>query len=404
MSPYEMDMETGPDNVVTIKVIGVGGAGNNAVARMVSQGMTGVEFIVMNTDKPALARSTVHNSIQIGEKLTKGQGAGANPETGKRAAEESKAEIAKALENSDMVFIAAGMGGGTGTGAAPIIAEIAREAGALTVGIVTKPFAFEAARRVRQAEDGIAALLDKVDSLLVIPNDRLRFISEEKLTLNNAYEIADNVLGEAVASITEIVMNTGLMNVDFADVTAIMKDSGYAHMGIGRAKGKTKAEEAVRKAVASQLMETSINGASGVLINFTGSPDLALDDFAEAAEIVYEAIDPEANVIIGATLDESMDDELRVAIIATRFPATQAIPPSFTRQPERSRHQHQQAQRLFSTPPRQEAPPPQPPAFTPTPISEELPPPEEPAKPVEAPVVEQEKDPFEAIMKIFESK
>ncbi|MDR1329682.1 MAG: cell division protein FtsZ, partial [Oscillospiraceae bacterium] len=317
MSPYEI--ETGPDNVVVIKVVGVGGAGNNAVERMVSRGMKGVEFIAVNTDKPALSRSNADDKLQIGEKLTKGQGAGANPEIGKKAAEESRNEIAKGLENTDMVFIAAGMGGGTGTGAAPVIADIAREAGALTVGIVTKPFKFEGARRARQAEEGIESLLSKVDSLLVIPNERLKFISEQKLTLDNAFEMADNVLGQAVASITEIVMNTGLMNVDFADVTTIMQNSGYAHMGIGEATGKSKAEEAVRKAVASPLMETSINGASGILINFTGSKDLALEDFHEAAEIVYEAANPDANIIIGASFDESMDDTLRVAIIATKF-------------------------------------------------------------------------------------
>jgi cell division protein FtsZ len=385
------EVETGPDNVVVIKVVGVGGAGNNAVDRMVNYGMKGVEFIAVNTDKPALSKSKADIKIQIGEKLTKGQGAGANPEVGRKAADESRNDIAKALENTDMVFIAAGMGGGTGTGAAPVIADIARETGALTVGIVTKPFNFEAARRGRQAEEGISALLGKVDSLLVIPNDRLRYITEQKLTLDNAYEIADNVLGQAVASITEIVMNTGLMNVDFADVTAVMKDSGYAHMGVGEASGKNKAEEAVRKAVASQLMETSINGAAGVLINFTGSKDLALDDFAEAAEIVYEAISPDANVIIGASLDESMEDKLRVAIIATKFPdapkaGAAAAPPA--KQPEPARRQ------LFGE---------QPPAFQTAPRSaaraSEAPPPAPPEPPAE-----QEKDPFEEIIKIFESR
>ncbi|MDR2420745.1 MAG: cell division protein FtsZ [Oscillospiraceae bacterium] len=386
------EVETGPDNVVVIKVIGVGGAGNNAVDRMVNYGMKGVEFIAVNTDKPALSRSKADVKIQIGEKLTKGQGAGADPEVGRKAAEESRNDIAKALENTDMVFIAAGMGGGTGTGAAPVIADIARETGALTVGIVTKPFTFEAARRFRQAEEGINSLLGKVDSLLVIPNDRLRFITEQKLTLDNAYEIADNVLGQAVASITDIVMNTGLMNVDFADVTAVMKDSGYAHMGVGEATGKTKAEEAVRKAVASQLMETSINGAAGILINFTGSRDLALDDFAEAAEIVYEAISPDANVIIGASLDESMEDRLRVAIIATKFPDTPkagAVAASPAKQQEPTRRAP-----LFGE---------QSPAFTAAPRHaarvSETPPPAPPEPPVE-----QEKDPFEEIIKIFESR
>ncbi|MDR2615309.1 MAG: cell division protein FtsZ [Oscillospiraceae bacterium] len=393
MAPYEI--ETGPDNVVVIKVVGVGGAGNNAVDDMLNRGVIkGVEFIAVNTDKPVLSKSKATTKIQIGEKVTKGQGAGANPEIGRRAAEESRNEIAKVLEETDMVFIAAGMGGGTGTGAAPLIADIAREVGALTVGIVTKPFVFEGAKRMRHAEEGINNMLGKVDSLLVIPNDRLRHVSEQKITFQNAFEIADSVLNQAVESILEIVMNTGLINVDFADVTTVMANSGYAHIGLGEATGKTKAEEAVRKAVASPLMETSINGAGGILINFTGSLDLSLDDVYEAAEIVHEAVSPEADIIIGASIDDSMDDKVRVAIIATKFPE----PPQFgagsapaVRQAEPKRaSSHTERSGAFSAPQS---------SVTPAAPRREQPEPRAPEPPVE-----QEKDPFEEIIKIFESR
>ena len=319
-------MESGPDNVVVIKVAGVGGAGNNVVNRMVAAGTQGVEFIAVNTDKPALAISNADIKIQIGEKLTMGQGAGSNPEIGKKAAEESRNNIAKAIENTDMVFIAGGMGGGTGTGASPVVADIAREAGALTVGVVTKPFTFEGKRRMEQAEEGIKNLLGKVDSLLVIPNDRLKHVSEQKLTFANAFEIADGVLHQAVISISELIKNTGFINLDFADVTSIMKDAGYAHMGVGHAAGKGKAEEASRAAVSSPLMETSINGAKGVLVNITGSLDIGLDDVEAAASLVQEAAHPDANIIFGATFDESMEDEIRVTVIATRFDDRPAMP------------------------------------------------------------------------------
>jgi len=312
-------VESGPDNVVTIKVVGVGGAGNNVVNRMVRQGTQGVEFIALNTDKPALAVSNAENRIQIGEKLTHGQGAGANPEVGKKAAEESRNNIAKALENTDMVFIAAGMGGGTGTGASPVVADIAKETGILTVGVVTKPFSFEGKRRMDQAEEGIRNLLGKVDSLLIIPNDRLKNATDQKLTFANAFEIADDVLLQAVTSISELVKFTGFINLDFADVTAIMKDAGYAHMGVGHAAGKGKAEEAAKAAVTSPLMETSINGAKGVLVNITGSYDIGLDDVETAASLVQQAAHPDANIIFGATFDDTMDDEIRVTVIATRF-------------------------------------------------------------------------------------
>ena len=259
--------EVGPENVVTIKVVGIGGAGNNVVNRMVKSGTQGVEFIAVNTDKQALAVSNADQKIQIGEKLTHGQGAGSDPEVGKKSAEESRNNIAKSVEDADMVFITAGMGGGTGTGAAPTVADIAREAGILTVGVVTKPFKFEGKRRMDQANEGIKEMLGKVDSLLIIPNDRLKYATDQKVTLANAFEIADDVLRQAVTSISDLIKNTGFINLDFADVTCIMKNAGFAHMGVGRAAGKGKAEDAARMAVASPLMETSINGAHGVLIN-----------------------------------------------------------------------------------------------------------------------------------------
>ena len=312
-------LESGPDNVVVIKVIGIGGAGNNVVNRMVKSGIQGAEFIALNTDKPALSISSADNKVQIGEKLTHGQGAGSNPEIGKKAAEESRNNISKALEDTDMVFIAAGMGGGTGTGASPVVADIARESGILTVGVVTKPFSFEGKRRMDQAHEGIANLLTKVDALLIIPNDRLKHATDQKLTFANAFEIADDVLLQAVISIAELIKNTGFINLDFADVTAVMKDAGYAHMGVGHAAGKGKAEDAARAAVSSPLMETSINGARGVLVNITGSLDIGLDDIEAAASLVQEAAHPDANIIFGAAFDETMDDEIRVTVIATRF-------------------------------------------------------------------------------------
>lgn len=314
-----LSYDAGPDNVVEIKVIGVGGAGNNVVNRMVKAGTQGVQFIAVNTDKPALSISAADEKIQIGEKLTHGQGAGADPEIGRKAAEESRNNIAKALENTDMVFLAAGMGGGTGTGASPIIADIAKELGVLTVGVVTKPFSFEGKRRMMQAEEGINNLLGKVDSLLIIPNDRIKMATDQKLTFANAFEIADDVLLQAVTSISDLVKNTGFINLDFADITSIMKDAGYAHMGVGHAAGKNKADDAARAAVSSPLMETSINGARGVLVNITGSIDIDLDDIETAASLVHEAAHPDANIIFGASFDENMDDEIRVTVIATRF-------------------------------------------------------------------------------------
>ena len=309
------------ERVVKIKVIGVGGAGNNVINRMITSGVGGVEFVVINTDKQDLNKSVCENKVQIGEKLTGGMGAGSKPDIGQKSAEESRAAIAKVLEGTDMVFITAGMGGGTGTGAAPIVADLAHEAGILTVGVVTKPFKFEGANRMRQAEQGIAALAGKVDSLIIIPNDRLKYVTDQKITFANAFGIADDVLKQAVISISELVGDSGniVINLDFADVSAIMKDAGRAHMGVGTAAGREKAEQAALAAVASPLLETSINGATGVLVNVTGSAELTLDDVETAAGIVQEAANPEANIIFGATWNDSFEDEMRVTVIATGF-------------------------------------------------------------------------------------
>ena len=301
-------MDTGVENVVSIKVIGVGGGGNNVVNRMVTGGVKGVDFVAVNTDKQALNSSAASYKIQIGEKLTGGKGA-----------EESRNQIAKALENTDMVFVTAGMGGGTGTGAAPVVAEAAREQGILTVGVVTKPFGFEGRRRMTQAEQGIEDLRGKVDSLVIIPNERLKYATDQKITFANAFEIADDVLRQAVVSISDLIRDTGFINLDFADVTAVMKGAGLAHMGVGRAAGKGKAEEAARMAISSPLLETSIQGAKGVLINVTGSMDIGLEEVEQAATLVQEAVHPDALTIFGATFDESLDDEIRVTVIATGF-------------------------------------------------------------------------------------
>ena len=312
-------MDTGVENVVSIKVIGVGGGGNNVVNRMVTSGVKGVDFVAVNTDKQALNSSAASYKIQIGEKLTGGKGAGSDPEVGRKAAEESRNQLSKALENTDMVFVTAGMGGGTGTGAAPVVAESAREQGILTVGVVTKPFGFEGRRRMTQAEQGIEELRGKVDSLVIIPNERLKYATDQKITFSNAFEIADDVLRQAVVSISDLIRETGFINLDFADVTAVMKDAGLAHMGVGRAAGKGKAEEAARMAISSPLLETSIQGAKGVLINVTGSMDIGLEEVEQAATLVQEAVSPDALTIFGATFDEDLDDEIRVTVIATGF-------------------------------------------------------------------------------------
>jgi cell division protein FtsZ len=316
--PFEIDNDF--DNIVQIKVIGVGGGGGNAVDRMVASGVQGVEFISVNTDKQALYRSKATQKIQIGEKVTHGKGAGSKPEIGQKAADESREAIAAAIRGSDMVFITAGMGGGTGTGAAPIVAEIAHDMGILTVGIVTKPFAFEGKRRMAQAEEGITSLKEHVDSLVVIPNERLKLVSETRITLLNAFSIADDVLRQGVQSISDLIKLPGLVNLDFADVTAVMKDAGYAHMGVGRASGKDKAETAANMAISSPLLETSINGAKGVIINITSSPDIGLDEIETASSMIAAQAHEDANIIWGAAFDENMDDEMSVTVIATGFP------------------------------------------------------------------------------------
>lgn len=302
-----------------IKVIGVGGGGSNAVNRMITAGLKGVEFIAVNTDAQALHLSQAEVKLQIGTKLTRGLGAGANPEIGRNAAEESRDDLIKALKGADMVFVTAGMGGGTGTGAAPIVAEVAKEVGALTVGVVTKPFSFEGRKRSQQAIAGIANLKEKVDTLITIPNDRLLQVVDKNTSINEAFRIADDVLRQGVQGISDLIAVPGLINLDFADVKTIMQNTGSALMGIGIAKGENRAVTAARNAISSPLLETSIEGAKGVLLNITGGEGLGLFEVNEAAEIIAEAADPEANIIFGAVIDEKLKDEIRVTVIATGF-------------------------------------------------------------------------------------
>lgn len=304
-------------NVVQIKVVGVGGGGGNAINRMVDAGVRGVEFVAVNTDKAALIKSKATLKIQIGDKTTAGMGAGGNPDNGRAAAEESRDEIAAAIRDADMIFITAGMGGGTGTGAAPIVASIARELGILTVGIVTKPFAFEGKKRMTQAEAGIAALREQVDSLVVIPNERLKYVSEQKITFKNAFDIADDVLRQGVQSISELINVTALVNLDFADVKSIMANAGYAHMGVGVATGRDKAEQAARAAINSPLIETSMDNARGVIISITGSADIGLEEVEEASTIISDMAHPDATIIWGAQLDDTIEDTIRVTVVAT---------------------------------------------------------------------------------------
>lgn len=314
---YEIDNEQ--QNVTNIKVIGVGGGGGNAVNRMAEAGFAGIELIAVNTDRQALNFSKATQKIQIGEKLTNGRGAGAKPEIGQKAAEESRDAIIDALNDTQMVFITAGMGGGTGTGAAPVIAEIAKEKGILTVGIVTKPFAFEGKRRMEQAEAGIAELAGHVDSLVVIPNERLKQVSDQKITLANAFEIADDVLRSGVKSISDLIITPALINLDFADVTAVMKDAGHAHMGVGSATGKDKAEQAAQKAISSPLLESTIDGAKGIIISIAASTDIGLEDIDTAAGIVRAAADEDANIIFGVDLKPELEDTMNITVIATGF-------------------------------------------------------------------------------------
>lgn len=316
-----MNFDSNISNDQIIKVIGVGGAGNNAVNRMVEAGIQGVDFITVNTDIKALEKSLAPDKIVIGEKVTRGRGAGANPEIGAKAAEENLDDIKKALTGADMLFITSGMGGGTGTGAAPIVAKLAKEMGILTVGIVTKPFAFEGTRRMKQAELGIDNLKENVDSLIVIPNERLKFVAEKKLTMINAFEIADDVLRQGVQSISELIKVVGHINLDFADVVTIMSNAGLAHMGVGTGKGQEKAEVAAKTAISSPLLETSITGAKGIIINFTVSPDMGLEEVDLAANIISSEANPDANIIWGVAFDKNMDDEMKITVIATGFDA-----------------------------------------------------------------------------------
>ena len=319
MIEFQNDVQ---ENFASIKVVGCGGGGNNAVNRMVEAGLRGVEFIAINTDRQALGMSKAQTQIQIGEKITKGLGAGAVPEIGRRAAEESKEEIAKALAGADLVFVTAGMGGGTGTGAAPIVAEIARDLGALTIAVVTKPFSFEGKQRMKNAESGIADLKQRVDTLVVIPNDSLLKVSSKNTSMLEAFRIADDVLRQGIQGISDLIAVPALINLDFADVRTVMESGGMAHMGIGAASGENKMVAAANEAIASPLLETNIDGARAVLINITGGPDISIMDINEAANMVMQAADPEANIIFGAGVDESMTDEVRVTVIATGFEKT----------------------------------------------------------------------------------
>lgn len=313
----ELDLEN--DGYAKIRVVGIGGAGNNAVNRMVESNLSGIEFISINTDKQALYMSKAHHKIQIGEKITKGLGAGAYPEIGKKAAEENREEIEQVLKGADLVFITAGMGGGTGTGAAPIVAEVARDMGSLVVGVVTKPFSFEGKRRMQNAELGLAEMKPRVDTMIVVPNDRLLDISERRTSMLEAFRIADDVLRQGVQGISDLITIPGLVNLDFADVKTIMEEKGMAHMGVGRSSGENRAIEATKQAIQSPLLETTIEGARGVLINITGGSDLGIFEVNAAAELVTEAADPDANIIFGAVIDESMHEEIRVTVIATGF-------------------------------------------------------------------------------------
>lgn len=364
--PYEFENEN--ENVVHIKVVGVGGGGGNAIDRMVEY-VSGVEFIAVNTDKQALNRSKAAQRIQIGEKITHGKGAGSKPEVGEKAAEESREIIGDLLKDTDMVFITAGMGGGTGTGAAPVVAQVAKEMGILTVGIVTTPFLFEGKRRMEQAQQGIQRLQEHVDSLIVIPNERLKHISEEKITLQNAFFAADDVLRQGVQSITDLIVIPGLVNLDFADVTSVMKDAGYALMGVGVASGKDKAKIAAQNAISSPLLGTSIQGAKGLIVNIKASPDIGLDEIQDASTMISEQADENAIIIWGAALDDDMEDTISVIVIATGFPTADSygfIPPMIKKEEKKPVSPFQQ----YSAP---VAPKPEPMRYAPAPKPQDKP-------------------------------
>ena len=328
----EFQREEG-SNFASIKVVGCGGGGNNAVNRMIDAGLTGVEFISVNTDRQALNLSNATTKIQIGEKVTKGLGAGAVPEVGRRAAEESREEIAQALQGADLVFVTAGMGGGTGTGAAPVVAEVARDVGALTIAVVTKPFAFEGKQRMKNADAGIADLKQRVDTLVVIPNDRLLQVVSKGTTMLEAFRIADDVLRQGIQGISDLIAKPALINLDFADVKTVMESGGMAHMGIGQGKGENRLIQAAKNAISSPLLETSIDGARAVLINVTGGEDISIIDINEAASLIMEAADPDANIIFGAGIDENLGDEVRITVVATGFEKTPFPPKEPARKP-----------------------------------------------------------------------
>lgn len=315
MFDFDIDVE----QFAHIKVVGVGGGGNNAVNRMVESGVKGIDFVAINTDRQALRSSKAETKLQIGDKLTRGLGAGANPEIGMKAAEESRNELSEVIKGADMIFITAGMGGGTGTGAAPIVAEIAKEIGILTVGVVTKPFTFEGRRRMIHAEKGIEELKNRVDTLVTIPNDRLLQVAEKKTTIVEAFVMADEVLKQGIQGISDLIAVPALINLDFADVKTIMLNQGIAHMGIGKASGDNRATEAAKQAIQSPLLETSIEGAKAVLLNITGGSDLGLFEVNEAADLIRQSVDQDANIIFGAGIDENLQDEIKITVIATGF-------------------------------------------------------------------------------------
>ena len=387
---FAMDSAVNREDV--LKVIGVGGGGNNVVNRMVRSGMQGVEFIAVNTDRQCLNASEATQKLAIGEKLTGGKGAGANPEVGRESARESKEQITALLEGADMVFVTAGMGGGTGTGAAPVVAELAKEKGILTVGVVTKPFNFEGRRRMEQALRGIDELRQKVDSLVIIPNDRLQYATDEKITFANAFAIADDVLRQAVQSISDLIKTTGLINLDFADITAVMKDAGLAHMGVGRGSGKNKAEDATRIAINSPLLETSIQGAKGIIVNITGPTDMGLEEVELAAEMVKQVADPDALFMMGTAFDESLEDELRVTVIATGFGEVE--------NPVPRQEEAEPAKVTPIMPQKQAAPREDKPDCVPAGVGAVMPP-----KPLSSEAIEPpEADPFDDIFRIFNNK
>ena len=385
---FVMDSAVNNDDV--LKVIGVGGGGNNVVNRMVRAGMQGVEFLAVNTDRQCLNASEATQKLAIGEKLTGGKGAGANPEVGRESARESKEQITALLEGADMVFVTAGMGGGTGTGAAPVVAELAKEKGILTVGVVTKPFNFEGRRRMEQAAKGIEELRQKVDSLVIIPNDRLQYATDEKITFANAFAIADDVLRQAVQSISDLIKTTGLINLDFADVTAVMKDAGLAHMGVGRGSGKNKAEDATRIAINSPLLETSIQGAKGIIVNITGPMDMGLEEVELAAEMVKQVADPDALFMMGTAFDDTLEDELRVTVIATGFGEVDNPVPG----QEEPKQEAKVTPIQTAAPAREDKP-----DCVPAGVGAVMPP-----KPLSSTAAEPEPDPFDDIFRIFNKK